>query len=74
MIVSVKELFMELGKLLRERRLALKYTTSSLAQKIGSHSGQVSNWENGKRTPTARYLVKLIVVLGISISDLKRIN
>lgn len=62
-----------IGRRIRERRqeLATPLTQEQLAERIGVTQPVVSDWENGKATPTVPNLLKLVPVLELeSLDDL----
>ena len=61
---------MTLANLIKEKRKKKKWTTTKLSKKLGVSTGIVSLWENKKREPNWKSLVKLMSVLKIKRSDL----
>ena len=56
-----------LGKLLRQKRLAKGLTQQELGNALsGIHSQFVSSWELGECTPPTRCLPVLVQILGVS--------
>lgn len=45
-------------------------TQANLAEKVGVITQQISEWENGRRTPKTSNIKKLASALDISVSDL----
>jgi transcriptional regulator with XRE-family HTH domain len=62
----MREIYVELGQLVREHRMEKKMTQLELAQKLGYNSTQfVSLFERGMSKVPINTLGQLIVVLGI---------
>ena len=61
---------MQIGKRIRERRLALGWTQQALALKLGIYSVSVSLWERGVKNPDLYRLESIAKVLGCSVADL----
>lgn len=61
----------ELGKLIKNKRLELNYTTEDLANKMEKSTGFINNLENGKTdTFNIKLLSKLCKTLDISIPSI----
>lgn len=60
----------ELGKKIRDARIKKGLKQSDLAQRIGFSVPIVSQWENGKREPSALTLILLINVLDLEDKEL----
>lgn len=58
---------LEIGKMIRYHRVRMYLTQSQLAQKVGVSLSTVWMWENGKRCPTVRKLVKLSDILKVQL-------
>lgn len=58
------------GRLLGERRQALRLTRSAVAEALGVSTRTVANWELGHRRPARTQLVALAEVIGVSVADL----
>lgn len=65
-----KRLRVGLGKAIRERRLALNYTTDSLAYLVDASRTSVVEWERAKTCPQIAKLPMLADALEISIVEL----
>lgn len=51
-------------KTLRDLRIEAGLTLAELAMGIGTGHGNISQWENGKATPSARFYPRLAKALG----------
>lgn len=60
---------MELGKRLKYFREAKNLTVYKLSQETNISQGHISDLENGKNLPTIYTLSRLIVPLGITLSE-----
>jgi transcriptional regulator with XRE-family HTH domain len=63
---SAKDARLELGKILRTRRLEQNLTQRDLAQKLDLDYTYVSKIENGTQTPSVDSLIRLAEILGLS--------
>ena len=63
---SAKDARLELGKILRTRRLEQNLTQRDLAQKLDLDYTYVSKIENGTQTPSVDSLIRLAETLGLS--------
>lgn len=61
---------MSLGENIAARRKALKLSQEYLAEHVGVSRQAVSKWETGQTEPTAKNLVRLAQLFGISVSEL----
>lgn len=59
-----------LGRHLRERRLAKRWSQEELAERVGSDRTYISDMERGLRNPSLKTLARLAFKLGVSIGDL----
>ena len=66
----IDPIFVEIGKTIKNARLALGVSVTKLAELAGVSKQQVSNWENGQRAITLQSVLKLQPVLNISVSSL----
>lgn len=57
---------------LKAWRLALGLTQETLAERLGTSKGQISNWENYKKDMTANVVAALAEALNIEPSDIFR--
>lgn len=55
---------------IRQLRLARGFSQADLAEKMGVHRQRISEWENGKVSPTADSIIKTAIALGIEPADL----
>jgi transcriptional regulator with XRE-family HTH domain len=58
-----------LGSNIKLLRLQSNLSQEKLAELIGVHRSQISNWEAGSTFPTGVNIDKLISIFGISLSD-----
>ncbi|MCK4624772.1 MAG: helix-turn-helix transcriptional regulator [Phycisphaerae bacterium] len=63
---------MALGERIKARRLALRWTQDTLAQKAGISKGFLSDVENGKRSLGAETLLDIAQVLRLSLDFLMK--
>lgn len=61
---------MSLGENIAARRKALRLSQEYLAEQLGVSRQAVSKWENGQTEPTAKNLVELSKLFGITVSEL----
>lgn len=61
---------MGLGQNILERRKALKLSQEYVAEQLGVSRQAVSKWETGQTEPTAKNLVQLAQLFGITVSEL----
>lgn len=61
---------MELGAIVRQARERLGLKQSDLASRINVKQSAVSQWENGKATPSLENRISLAAALNIPLSDL----
>lgn len=61
---------MSLGKNIAARRKALKLSQEFVAGQLGVSRQAVSKWESGQTEPTARNLVELARLFGVTVSEL----
>lgn len=61
---------MRLGENIRERRKQMKLSQEYIAEQLGVSRQAVSKWETGQTEPTAKNLVELAQLLGITVSEL----
>lgn len=59
----------EIGKIIRESRLAADLTQLQVAKKLNRPQQTVANWESGKSQPDANTLFELFSVLGRSVDE-----
>ncbi len=59
-----------IGENIKAARKAKGLTQRALAEKLGIAFQNLSVWENGKGSPSAKYLMKLSEVLNISLDQL----
>lgn len=59
----------EIGKIIRESRLATNLTQLQVAKKLNRPQQTVANWESGKSQPDANTLFELFSVLGRSVDE-----
>ncbi len=59
----------EIGKIIRESRLAAGMTQLQVAEKLGRPQQTIANWENGHAQPDANTLFELFRVLGRSVDE-----
>lgn len=57
-------------KKLKELRLERKLSQEALAERVGTVQPQVSDWENGKVSPTIESLRRLAKALGVKPGEL----
>ncbi len=55
---------------LKAARKAGGFTQKALGEAVGTTEQHVQLWEYGKRTPTADYLLRILVLLGCAPQDL----
>lgn len=55
-----------IGQRIRVTRTATGLSQAALAARIGTSQGHVSQWEDGRKTPSAKYLVRLARALNVS--------
>lgn len=60
----------EIGRILKQKRIERGMTQQELAEAIGTDKGNLSKIENGKRNPTAKTLLKITKILGYELKDL----
>lgn len=65
---------MDIGELIKLRRKELRMKIEDLSEKTGASTGLISNWENGRRTPSYKYLPKLEEALEINFQDYENPN
>lgn len=58
-----------IGQIIKEQRKRLKLTQFELAEKVGMHEKQISRIEAGQNYPTFDNFIKIINILGLSMSD-----
>ena len=61
---------MSLGQNIAAKRKALKLSQETVAQQLGVSRQAVSKWETGQTEPTAKNLVELAGLFGITVSEL----
>jgi len=61
-------LFLEVGRVIRDRRKELGITQPVLAELSGLSKNTIYKLERGQGNPTAKVLLKLLEVLGLEIS------
>ena len=61
---------MDLGAIIRKRRVAMKLTQEELAEKLNVTSQAVSQWENEKSLPDITLIPRISVVLDLSCDTL----
>lgn len=61
---------MEIGNLLKEKRIARKLTQEQLAEQIFVSTKTISNWENNKTTPDIDSLILLAKLFHLSLDNL----
>lgn len=61
---------MSLGENIREKRKELKLSQEYIADQLGVSRQAVSKWETGQTEPTAKNLVELAQLFGITVSEL----
>lgn len=61
---------MKLGENIREKRKALKLSQEYIAEQLGVSRQAVSKWETGQTEPTAKNLVELAQLFGVTVSEL----
>jgi DNA-binding XRE family transcriptional regulator len=66
---ALVELKLRLSQALKVRRTALRLTQTALAARIGSSQSRVAKMESGDRTVSIDLLMKALLVLGASPSD-----
>lgn len=59
-----------LGIVLRTIREGLDYTQSEMAKKLNTTTQSVSNYENGKRTPSAKYVNGISAIAKMSVDSI----
>ena len=70
---SAKDARLELGKILRTRRLEQNLTQRDLAQKVDLDYTYVSKIENGTQTPSVDSLIRLAEILGLSNAEVNEL-
>lgn len=55
---------------IRRLRIEKGFSQAILAEKIGTQRQRISEWENGKVSPTADSIIKMAIALGIEPADL----
>ncbi len=64
----------ELGRLLRERRVALGYSRARVAEVVGVKPGTLEGWELGRVTkPPVHDVLRLARFLGISAAEIEAV-
>lgn len=58
------------NSLIARKRKERGLTQAQLAEILGCHSKDVSEWESGKRQPRADYMIKIADALGCTIEDI----
>ncbi len=66
---ALVEMKLRLSRALRDRRLSLKLTQGALAKRLGSSQSRVAKMEAGNRSVSIDLLMKALVTLGASPSD-----
>lgn len=61
---------MALGENISTKRKELRLSQEYVAEQLGVSRQAVSKWETGKSEPTAKNLVELAAIFGISLSEL----
>ena len=61
---------MSLGQSIAARRKELKLSQEYIAEQLGVSRQAVSKWENGQSEPTAKNLVELARLFGMTVSEL----
>ena len=61
---------MRYGKFFKEARINCGYTQKQVANKLGIHQSNVSDWENDISRPEYENLVELSLLYEVSIYDL----
>ena len=61
---------MNYGKFFKEARKQCGFTQKYVADQLGVHQSNVSDWENDVSRPEYENLTKLSVLYGVSIYDL----
>ena len=61
---------MEYGKFFKKARLQCGYTQKFVAEKLGIHQSNVSDWENDISRPEYENLIELSVLYEVSLYDL----
>ena len=59
-----------IGQKIKEIRIKLKLTQSEFATILGYNYKIVSNWENGRNTPTTHTLKKIHEIFGIEYEEI----
>lgn len=59
----------QLGRNLREARVAKGLRQSDLSSMVYTTTPAVSNWERGVRAPNVEMLASIVCVLGVSLDD-----
>lgn len=60
-----------LGQFIKEKREQKNLSQEEVCVLIGASVGAISHWEKNKRTPSGRYLLRLIEALDLSVTDMK---
>lgn len=58
------------NSLIARKRKERGLTQAQLAEMLGCHSKDISEWESGKRQPRADYMVKIATALGCTVDDI----
>ena len=58
-----------LGKHLRKRRMDLGLSQADVARRLGAKEDTVCNWENGRSSPSLRFVPRIIDFLGYVPDD-----
>ena len=61
---------MEFGKLFKQARIDCGYTQKYVAEKLGIHQSNVSDWENNVSRPEYEKLIELALMYGLTIEEL----
>lgn len=62
--------YMEMGRIIRQRRDELGMTQAELAARIGTDKRQIRRWEAGQTQPTLGMAFDLAQALGLSVDEL----
>jgi len=61
---------MKLPKILQELRYRNKLSQEKLAEKIGIHQSNISDWENGVSRPEYEHLIALADIFDVTLDEL----
>jgi DNA-binding XRE family transcriptional regulator len=62
------------GQVIRERRILLALIQQEVASRIGTSTVYVGHLESGKRHPSDKILIRLSEVLGLDLSEWRRVE